>query len=59
MANTKPVDKTNKKNIYCDHCSHYLCDRDHPNNSKCGNPDSKHYNKQRHYYHRCNKFTWK
>ena len=62
MANKKPVNRENPKNIYCGHCKHFM-------NSGtswlgcvvmvCGNPNSKNYQKQRYYYHRCKQFEWK
>lgn len=62
MANNKPINKDNPKNIYCAHCKHFV-------NSGtswlgcqvmiCGNSNSKHYQRQRYYYHRCKAFEWK
>lgn len=61
MANKKPINKDNPKNIYCGHCKHFA-------NSGtswmgcivmvCGNPNSKNYQRQRYYYHRCKAFEW-
>lgn len=61
MANKKLVNKDNPKNIYCAHCKHFA-------NSGtswmgcvvmvCGNKNSKHYQRQRYYYHRCKAFEW-
>ena len=63
MANTKPIDKTNPKNIYCDHCAHWH--RDYgpygydQSKCKCTCPASKHFGKQRNYWNRCKQFAWK
>lgn len=49
----RPIDKSNKKNIYCDHCEHfsqygtkniYYC-------KQCG--------EMRDYWNRCKQFEWK
>ena len=57
MANKKPINKDNPKNIYCAHCKHYKA---HPNIFMmiCANPKSKHYQANRYYWHRCKAFEW-
>lgn len=61
MANVRPINKSNPKNIYCGHCKHF-------ENSGtswcgcvvmvCGNENSEYYQRQRYYYHRCKAFEW-
>ncbi len=61
MANKKQVNRENPKNIYCDHCKHFK----NSGTSRlgcvvmvCVNPNSKNFQKQRYYYHRCKQFEW-
>ena len=61
MANKKPINKDNPKNIYCGHCKYFK-----DSGSKrygqpvmiCTNPDSKHHQFGRYYYNRCKSFEW-
>ena len=56
MANKKPINKDNPKNIYCDHCEHY----GHGNMVDfCKCVDSPHFLKERRYWHRCKCFEWR
>jgi len=47
---SKPVDMSNKKNIYCGHCEHYTDGSD----CRC-----KIDNSFKFYWNRCKKFEWK
>lgn len=61
MENKKPINKDNPKNIYCAHCKHYKNSGNKRYGSLlmiCLNPDSKHYQFGREYYHRCKAFEW-
>jgi DTW domain-containing protein YfiP len=51
--NTKPLDKTKKSNIKCEHCRFWR------NHCYCKNTTSKHYEAQRNYWNRCKQFEWK
>jgi hypothetical protein len=54
---SRPINKNNPKNIYCDHCEHFKqCG---VYQSKCVNEKSEHYNRIRYYYNRCKSFEWK
>lgn len=62
--NTKPIDKTNKKNIYCAHCKHWKSDSEikwgHSIQCmKCKNENSVNFNKERNYWNRCKCFEWR
>lgn len=59
MANTKPIDKTNPKNVYCDHCKHYDKSPDNHMKWTCLCKTSKHFGKTRNYWNRCKCFNWK
>lgn len=48
MPNNRPVDKTKKSNIKCEHCKHW----DEPMS------DCKLTNKFKWYYNRCKQFEW-
>lgn len=52
----KPINKSNPKNIYCDHCEHY---RKIGGKWICTNAASKHYCTHRNYWNRCKQFEWK
>lgn len=54
---TRPINKNNPKNIYCDHCEYFKSCGLYV--SKCTNEKSDHYNKLRYYYNRCKCFEWK
>ena len=56
MANTKPINKNNPKNIYCAHCKHWV---NGTKDSYCGNRESKFVAKHRDYWHRCKNFEWR
>ena len=62
MANTRPIDKSNPKNIYCGHCEHFKAtdcrDKYGLKVMICTNEKSKRFLAQRHYYHRCKAFEW-
>lgn len=51
----KPIDKTNKKNIYCAHCEYWS---GYSNNgfgpAYCNLSDE-----EKDYWHRCKRFEWK
>lgn len=54
---TRPINKSNPKNIYCGHCEHFkscntLAD-------KCTNEKSDHFDHKRYYYNRCKCFEWR
>lgn len=57
--NTRPINKNNSKNIYCDHCEYY--DKSSGDYYKycCACVESKHYQQHREYYCRCKQFEWK
>ena len=54
--NCRPINKSNPKNIYCDHCEHYSFKWNH---GTCKCEQSKHFTKPRHYWNRCKCFEWK
>ena len=56
MANTKPINKNNPKNIYCAHCKHWVrgAKADY-----CGNLKSEHAAQNRNYWNRCKAFEWR
>lgn len=58
MANKKPVNKDNPKNIYCDHCKHWN-GKHQSYHITCNNPASPHYQAPRAYWNRCKCFEWK
>lgn len=53
---SKPINKSNPKNIYCDHCEHFGSGE---RTYFCKNPDSKRFLEQIHYWNRCKCFEWK
>ncbi len=56
MANKKPINKDNPKNIYCDHCEHFC----HGEITYlCQNPKSKRFLEQVNYWNRCKCFEWR
>ena len=62
MANKKPINKDNPKNIYCGHCKHFKDSerKDVFGQTRmiCYNKKSKQYLCKRYYYHRCKAFEW-
>lgn len=51
MADVRLIDKSNKRNIYCDHCEHY---------ERFGeNPRCKLTGEVKWYYNRCKRFEWR
>ena len=63
MANTRPINKSNPKNIYCGHCEHFKetgCkDKYGYDLDICTNEKSEHFQSKRYYYHRCKAFEWR
>ena len=57
MANKKPVNRDNPKNIYCAHCKHWG-EHNLVLQEICTNPNSEHYQNQRNYWCRCKAFEW-
>jgi hypothetical protein len=54
---SRPINKNNPKNIYCDHCEHW---KHHSGYLyECINEKSQHYKHFRCYYNRCKAFEWK
>lgn len=59
---TRPINKSNPKNIYCGHCEFF---NDSGNKMYgqpimiCNNPEGRNYLLKRYYYHRCKCFMWK
>ena len=49
--NKRPIDKTKKSNIKCEHCKFF--DRDLTTPSLCSLKDEK-----KHYWNRCKEFKW-
>ena len=47
----KPIDKSKKSNIKCEHCKH--CDRSNKDYDFCTISQTK-----KHYWNRCKKFEW-
>lgn len=61
--NNRPIDKTKKTNIKCEHCKHFVeTDRKTPYAQlpimACDNRDSKWYGDCRMYWNRCQFFEW-
>ncbi len=53
---SRPINKSNPKNVYCGHCEHFKpCGKD----DICVNSESKHFKLKRYYYHRCKCFEWR
>lgn len=58
--NNRPIDKTKKANIKCEHCQ-FWCEWGIEGKCKdnyCMNPYSEHYHHQRKYWNRCKQFKW-
>ncbi len=53
---SKPINKNNPKNIYCDHCEHY---KHIEGKWGCTCRQSKWFSKHRYYWNRCKCFEWK
>ena len=51
--NKKPVDKTKKSNIKCEHCKHFMRSRTPYGPSLCALDG-----RERNYWNRCMKFEW-
>ena len=59
--NKRPIDKTKKSNIKCEHCK-FWCEWSYYGENKdyyCKNPCSPQHNNQRNYWNRCKQFEWK
>ena len=58
----RPIDKTKKSNIKCEHCMFFIQDKNANmvrNNNECTNADSPKYGKSGlHYWNRCKQFEW-
>lgn len=60
--NTRPINKSNPKNIYCDHCEYFKqCGKTFYGNPvyRCENPSSPKFEQERNYWNRCKCFEWK
>ena len=58
--NKKPIDRTKKSNVKCEHCK-FWCEWSIDGKNKdyyCKNPCSPQYNNQRNYWNRCKQFAW-
>ena len=61
----KPIDKTKKSNIKCEHCEHWdgICTGKswvgHNDAFGCTNKESTRYNTPTNYWNRCKCFEWK
>lgn len=63
---SRPVDKTKKSNIKCEHCKYWGCIEPviasmlgEEVSEKCNNDRAESYSKPTHYYNRCKGFEWK
>lgn len=61
--NTRPLDKTKKTNIKCEHCKYFVETNQrtpyaHLPIMACDNRDSKWYGERRMYWNRCKFFEW-
>lgn len=59
--NKRPLDKTKKSNIKCEHCKHY--DKEHTKPAWCFNhiediPTCDITGEAKHYWNRCKQFEW-
>lgn len=60
LANNRPIDKTKKSNIKCEHCKWWhWCKPNGDNDYKCHNSDSPKYNVETNYWNRCKSFEWR
>ena len=55
--NKRPIDKTKKSNIKCEHCEY--CPKSHLVTEKCLNEKSPRYALPVHYWNRCKCFEWR
>lgn len=58
--NKRPIDKTKKSNIKCEHCKFWREVSLYCSHTEylCKNPCSLEYNNQRNYWNRCKQFEW-
>lgn len=58
--NKRPIDRTKKSNIKCEHCKYWNHKVDNGNyiNTKCSCENSKKYGTQTKYWNRCKEFGW-
>ena len=54
MTNKRPIDRTKKSNIKCEHCEFY-----NRNEDGCTNKTSPKYNSKINYWNRCKRFEWR
>lgn len=52
--NKRPIDKTKKSNIKCEHCKHWHKDMNNSGQCKCEIT-----NEYKNYWNRCKQFEWK
>lgn len=55
--NKRPIDKTKKANIKCEHCE--FCPKTDTVTTKCLNEKSPKFAKEVHYWNRCKCFEWR
>ena len=55
--NKRPIDKTKKANIKCEHCEY--CPKTNTVTTKCLNEKSPRYALPVHYWNRCKCFEWR
>ena len=55
--NNKPIDRSKKSNIKCEHCRHWNYETGFRGKG-CINPDSPKYNQPTNYWNRCKCFEW-
>ena len=59
---SKPINKSNPKNIYCDHCEHfkqYSTSKYGTPTYRCENLRSSQFHLEKNYWNRCKCFEWK
>ena len=56
--NNRPVDKTKKSNIKCDHCRYCILPETIYSNCYCKNSDSPKFEEAINYWNRCKQFEW-
>lgn len=54
----RPIDKTKKSNIKCEHCKYYIQPESIYSNAYCRNDDSPKFDTTVNYWNRCKKFEW-
>ena len=54
---TRPINKSNPKNVYCGHCEYFKSCSTYV--SKCTNEKSDRFDKVVHYWNRCKCFEWR